>query len=847
MVYDSLGRNTQRTDTFGDVTKTDYDRAGNAVKQTDAKNKYTLISFDSRNRRKSTTDRISAGTTFTYLATGQLASLTDAESQTTAYTFDARGSKLTEQYPDHSSGSTVGQPGYGIVTFVMYKAGRVLRKQDQAGDTCSYNYDLAGRMTSRNYRTAANSPTGTIADTDTFTFDRGGRMLTAVSGRYNNTVGYAFDPVGRKASESLTIASQTYTVGSEFNARNELVKYTYPDSSIANRAYTARGALSELKLDSSVIDTRSYDDGGRMTTDVLGNGITETRAYRTDNLLSTISFSNTNIGNLTYSWDANKNKTAETIAGVMSGYGFTSAGTAYDDEDRLTGYQQASTNFNQSWSLTSVGDWSSVTTNGTAVTRTHGPTHELLTSGGQNVTTDVKGNQTVLPASLATQAAQLAFAWDYDNKLKSSDIDNNGSADVTFEYDALGRRVARTEGSTAVVYFQADQQTIADYPRGGSASTATYRYVFASYIDEPVVRKTTGTSGTVLYYHRNQQYSIYALTDSSGAVSERYAYTAYGQPTFLNASAAVQTSSAAGNRYTYTAREWDATLGLHHFRARWMSGLTGRFLSRDPIGYAGTWILYRGISPLRGIDPLGLFEDGVIPPIDSTGGCQWEKHHWFPQELKTQIYAKCPKNNFSIDTFTTPLMRCWGKYKDCDAHGWLHNSRNPKWNPSVQQTLNESATCCEFILKMAGEVSVAFAEIQDEFNPKNCCSKPKGKCYEGLGLIHYTGWHHSPDPFANGPINTLGVWAKMVEECRKGGSDPPDVSLPAGGASGLQPSVSPIDLMCGPAAIKIIRQGVCGAGGGGVAQEPRLLPFPQQPCTPSVPLRPTGTGGWFGW
>jgi RHS repeat-associated protein len=85
----------------------------------------------------------------------------------------------------------------------------------------------------------------------------------------------------------------------------------------------------------------------------------------------------------------------------------------------------------------------------------------------------------------------------------------------------------------------------------------------------------------------NQQYSIYALTDSSGNVSERYAYTAYGQPTFLNASATVQTSSAASNRYTYTAREWDATLGLHHFRARWMSGLTGRFLTRDPIEYGG--------------------------------------------------------------------------------------------------------------------------------------------------------------------------------------------------------------------------------------------------------------------
>jgi RHS repeat-associated protein len=94
-------------------------------------------------------------------------------------------------------------------------------------------------------------------------------------------------------------------------------------------------------------------------------------------------------------------------------------------------------------------------------------------------------------------------------------------------------------------------------------------------------------------------------------VQERYAYTAYGQPTFLNASATVQTSSAAGNRYTYTAREWDATLGLHHFRARWMSGLTGRFLTRDPIGYRGGISLYEYVnsSSLSLTDPYGLCGD----------------------------------------------------------------------------------------------------------------------------------------------------------------------------------------------------------------------------------------------
>jgi RHS repeat-associated protein len=473
-------------------------------------------------------------------------------------------------------------------------------------------------------------------------------MLTAVSGRYTNTVAYAYDPVGRKGSESLTIASQTYTVGSEFNARNELTKYTYPDGSIANRAYTARGALSELKLDSSVIDTRTYDDGGRLTSEVLGNGITETRAYRTDNLLSSINYSNTNVGNLAYSWDANKNKTAETIAGVMSGYGFTAAGTTYDFEDRLTGYQRASGSFNQSWSLTTVGDWTSVTTNGTAQTRTHGPTHELLTAGGQTVTTDVKGNQTRLPYNLATEGKDLAMQWDFDNRMIGGsytfkiddELDIDGRYDVAFKYDALGRRVSRAllfyenkkekgEGyqlvsSNETVFFQADQQTIADYVSGSAASSPIYRYVYGSYIDEPVVRKTTGTGGTVLYYHRNQQYSVTALSDSSGNVSERYAYTAYGQPTFLNASGTVQTSSVANNRYTYTGREWDSTLGLHHFRARWMSGLSGRFLTRDPIGYVGSeWNLYESFDSktLNSVDPDGKL---TIEPLFSS---LWSPFH----------------------------------------------------------------------------------------------------------------------------------------------------------------------------------------------------------------------------
>jgi RHS repeat-associated protein len=121
----------------------------------------------------------------------------------------------------------------------------------------------------------------------------------------------------------------------------------------------------------------------------------------------------------------------------------------------------------------------------------------------------------------------------------------------------------------------------------------------------------TTTAETSTHNHSNQQYSITAVTTSTGAIAERYAYSAYGEPTILDASGSVIASSAINNRYSYTGREWDATVGLHHFRARWVSPKSGRFLGRDPIEFDGSeWDLYEYCSskPLNRLDPTGLMD-----------------------------------------------------------------------------------------------------------------------------------------------------------------------------------------------------------------------------------------------
>ncbi len=410
-----------------------------------------------------------------------------------------------------------------------------------------------------------------------------------------------------------------------YNSRGEVTQYTYPDSTVVERSYTDRGQLYQLKHASTTIDTRTYDNGGRMTGSSYNNGVSESRSYNGDNTLASISYTGASIGTLSYSWDDNKNKTAESISGAMSNFGFSIPSGGYDDEDRLVTFNRTDGNLDQSWSLSDVGDWDSITTEGVSQSRTHGDTHELLTVGASNVSTDVKGNITLIPASARPNNASLTSVWDQDNRLVEAwwyyapDDLYDYSIHI---YDALGRRVGRKferyenferdngghpKGTwTSDIYVQCGQQTIADYVSGTAASSPTHRYVYASYIDEPVLRfKPAGSES--LYYHRNQQYSVTALTNGSGTIVERYAYSAYGVPLIFDAAGTTPRSvSSYNNRYMYTGREWDPVIVQYHYRARMYDPALGRFCSRDPIGYVDGANLFASYFAMLYVDPNGL-------------------------------------------------------------------------------------------------------------------------------------------------------------------------------------------------------------------------------------------------
>jgi len=61
---------------------------------------------------------------------------------------------------------------------------------------------------------------------------------------------------------------------------------------------------------------------------------------------------------------------------------------------------------------------------------------------------------------------------------------------------------------------------------------------------------------------------VTTVTDGSQAVVESYEYGPYGETTIKNGGGGTISSTAIGNRYGFTGRQFDEETGLYYYRAR---------------------------------------------------------------------------------------------------------------------------------------------------------------------------------------------------------------------------------------------------------------------------------------
>jgi len=102
------------------------------------------------------------------------------------------------------------------------------------------------------------------------------------------------------------------------------------------------------------------------------------------------------------------------------------------------------------------------------------------------------------------------------------------------------------------------------------------------------------------------------------------------QWTWVRNGAPPAAQSLIGWAHLFTGRPWDSETRQCYYRYRWYDPHACRWLSLDPIGYAGGLVQYAycGGNPVNFVDPTGL---GTCPPGGAIDDLALEWHHMLPR------------------------------------------------------------------------------------------------------------------------------------------------------------------------------------------------------------------------
>jgi RHS repeat-associated protein len=253
---------------------------------------------------------------------------------------------------------------------------------------------------------------------------------------------------------------------------------------------------------------------------------------------------------------------------------------------------------------------------------------------------------------------------------------------VVYKYDAFGRRIERNVNSTTWTKFTYDgQDVILDQNSDGKNVT----YLNGADIDSKL-RQTVG--GQAQYFLNDHLGSTTALTDATGATIASTNYDSFGNATNAN----------LPTRYQFTGREYDNFTGLQYSRARWYDANLGRFISEDPIGFAGGDINLYGYvrnRPNRFRDPKGLQipEEIEFEEIENEEPFEEELREGYKRQIE-RLYGFSVLGRSEIDPeYAEAFERQWEKngfpcYEPVNIQpvmgpriwGYAPNSRLPQQN-----------------------------------------------------------------------------------------------------------------------------------------------------------------------
>lgn len=674
--YDLAGRLKKITRPDASVITATYDLAGRRTQSTDPLNHTITFAYDGANRLTSVTDAATHVTSYGYDLMSNVTSRTDALGHVTDYEYDDFNRLKKIIYPAATVGAT------RLTELVGYDAGgNVTSRTDTAGRVTNYEYDAAQRLKKvtdalsqvTEYQYNARSQMTEVKDAlnqqYSFTYDALGRVTQQTRGGHSMSL--AYDAVGNRTSRT-DYNGQTTTYA--FDNLNRLTTITYPNTTTATYGYDALSRLTSAANSAGTV-TFAYDEMSRVssTTDVFGQEITyaydaagnrltlnrehQSVSYSYDSL-NRLTEVGDSTGTATFTYTAlNQPETRTLPNGVITTY-------QYNGLSQLTQLQErrgATTFITRQYGYNTAGQINqlteSETTQGTSshtygydeVNRLRTATH--TNQPAESYTYDAVGNRTAShnessyqydPFNQLVETANLwsysydfngnqlskldggghydewHYTWDFENRLTQAQLPFGES--VSYQYDALGRRVQRssTVSGETTQYTYDGQEVILDTNSDGN----TVEYLNGPGVDNKLA--VNHSQWGVFYLLHDQLGSTRVVTDATGGAIDHAAYDSFGSGTVSGVT-----------RYAYTGREWDEDAGLYYYRARWYDQQQGRFISEDPIGLNGGINLYGyvGNNPLNFIDPTGTEQRAWYPgEPEAFEGLRQQMARWPPSK-----------------------------------------------------------------------------------------------------------------------------------------------------------------------------------------------------------------------
>jgi RHS repeat-associated protein len=553
-----------------------------------AGNRTTSYTYDARQRLDTVTDSLNRVTRFRHDDADRVTEIVSPDNGTVDIAYDAAGNVASIRPPGrqpHLFEATAANlparytpPGSADTSYAYDNDGAITGVTGADGRTLRFVYDGSGRLEAEqlqrgDYRYSY-TPDGHIrsvvtpdGELITYSFDGFLPMSQTWAGAILGSVSYGYDSDFAPLTERVACATATSLACQAIYFRYDNDKLLTGVGPLALTRDAANGLLARTAV-ASVAESLTYNEFGEMTDDVItSDGSVLYEEHLTRDRLGRIA------------------QRRDVVAGVntTSRYGYDAAG-------RLTSVEHDGP----------AGATYSYDSNGNRLAESHGQSAATSTFDGQDRLV-MRGAAafTYSPTgdlqSLTVADTSTHYALDEIGNLLSVTLPDGTVLDYLI--DGMNRRIGKKRDGVIVDrWVYSDQRHIAAEldPDGN----VTSRFVYATRSNTPDLVIKGDAVYRIIADHLGSVRLV--VNANTGAIAQRLDYDEFGN-ILADTNPGFQPFGFAGGQYDVETR-------LVRFGARDYDSQTGRWISKDPLGFAGggtNLYAYGWDDPVNFIDPTG--------------------------------------------------------------------------------------------------------------------------------------------------------------------------------------------------------------------------------------------------